>query len=67
MLNEGLEALGTNEYPEYCSMYQGVFEESAVEYVGLPSTLKRIEYNAFMGCKSLKSVTLPYKFKTIGL
>lgn len=43
MLNEGLEALGTNEFPEYCIMYHGVFEESAVEYVGLPSTLRRIE------------------------
>ena len=43
MLNEGLEALGTNEYPDDCIMYHGVFEESAVEYVGLPSTLRRIE------------------------
>ena len=57
VLNEGLEMLGTDEYPEskddnYC----GVFEDSAVEDVKLPSTLKVIEYRAFGKCKSLKNI-----------
>ena len=55
-LNEGLETLGTNEYRENGTMCIGVFQESALESVSLPSTLKRIEYNAFKGCKSLKEV-----------
>ena len=52
VLNKGLEALGTDEYFEGNGMYFGVFEESVVERVDLPSTLKRIEYNAFMGCRT---------------
>ena len=48
-LNEGLEVLGTEEHPDGDSnrMWYGVFEESAVESVELPSTLKKIEYRAF--------------------
>ena len=45
--NEGLEVLGTNEYDDDGSMYLGVFQDSSVEHVELPSTLKRIEYCAF--------------------
>ena len=43
-----------------------MFERSAVEHVELPSTLKRIEYNAFNGCKDLKSISLPDKLEYIG-
>ena len=46
--NEGLEVLGTDEYPEDKSKrWFGVFEKSALEKVEFPSTLRRIEYNAF--------------------
>ena len=32
----------------------------------LPSTLKRIEYNAFKGCKNLKGIALPRGLEYIG-
>ena len=63
---EGLEVLGTDEYLEDGKMYCGVFEESAVERVELPSTLKRIEYSAFEKCKNLKSIDLPDGLEHIG-
>ena len=44
---EGLEVLGTDEYSDDGGMWCGVFEESSVEHVELPTTLKRIEYSAF--------------------
>ena len=65
-LNEGLEILGTNEYPEEGRAWCGVFEGSALERVELPSTLKRIEYSAFDGCKKLKSINLPERLGYIG-
>lgn len=67
VLNEGLQALGTDEYFEGSGMYFGVFQESAVKHVDLPQTLKRIEYNTFKKCKSLKSIKLPDGLETIGL
>lgn len=45
--SEGLEVLGTDEYADDDTLFHGVFEESALENVWLPSTLKRIEYSAF--------------------
>ena len=66
VLNEGLEALGTNEYQDNCDEYGGVFQGSAIENVTLPSTLKRIEYNAFRECVNLTSVTLPEGLEYIG-
>ena len=59
-LNEGLEALGPDE--DGCS----VFYNSALESVVLPSTLKRIEYNAFCNCKNLRSISLPERLEFIG-
>lgn len=56
MLNEGLQVLGTDEHFENSGMYFGVFQESAVKHVDLPSTLRRIEYNAFEKCKNLKNI-----------
>ena len=47
-------------------MYYGVFEESSVERVRLPSTLKKIEYCAFEDCKNLRRVTLPDELEYIG-
>lgn len=64
-LNEGLEVLGTDEYPgdwDWC----GVFQGSAVEYVELPSTLRRIECSTFAECENLKSIELPERLEYIG-
>ena len=47
MLNEGLEVLGTDEYAPDGRPWCGVFQESGVESIEMPSTLRRIEYNAF--------------------
>ena len=58
-MNEGLETLGTNEYRENGTMCIGVFQESALESVSLPSTLKRIEYRAFMRCGALREIDFP--------
>ena len=53
---------------EYCDieMYHGVFQESPLESVELPSTLRRIEYSAFQNCKRLKSIVLPDKLEYVG-
>ena len=67
MLNEGLEALGTDEYKPDGMRYFGAFEESGLEHVRFPSTLKRIEYNTFMNCHSLKSVDFPEALEHIGM
>ena len=66
ILNEGLEVLGTDEYPEDGKRYYGVFQESAVESISLPSTLKRIEYSAFQNCKNLRIIALPKGLEKIG-
>lgn len=66
VLNEGLETLGTDEYSENGEIRHGVFGYSAVESVSFPSTLKRIEYSAFEGCESLRSVFLPEGLTHIG-
>ena len=63
---EGLEVLGTNEYPDNGGMWCGVFEESSVERVELPATLKRIAYSAFENCEKLKHIELPNKLEYIG-
>ena len=63
--NEGLEVLGMGEQPDSMDL-NGVFEESAVENVELPSTLRVIEYDAFMDCKNLKNVQLPEKLEYVG-
>ena len=65
-LNEGLEALGTDEYQEEGKMWCGVFEESALEEVALPSTLRKIEYRAFENCKNLRRVLLPDGLERVG-
>lgn len=64
ILNEGLEVFGIDG-----KVYEdmpGVFENSALERIRLPSTLKRIERRAFMGCESLKGVLLPEGLEYIG-
>lgn len=65
MLNDGLEVLGKDEYldgEELC----GVFENSVIENMKFPSTLKRIEYRTFKNCKGLKGINLPENLEHIG-
>lgn len=64
-VNDGLEALGTDEYPDE-GLLRGVFEGSAIEDVRLHPTLKRIEYRAFWGCERLKRVDLPERLEYLG-
>ena len=64
-LNEGLEVLGTDEHPDGTTHF-GVFEESLMRSVKLPSTLKRIEYSAFKGCRCLSDIRLPEGLESIG-
>ena len=64
--DEGLEILGTGEYSDDYGTWYGVFEESSIERVKLPTTLKRIEHNEFKNCKNLKNITLPNSLEYIG-
>ena len=66
VINEGLEVIGMDEYPKEGYLYYGAFEESTVEEVILPSTLKRIEYSAFRRCTNLKHISLPEGLEKIG-
>lgn len=59
--NEGLEVLGEGDDEDV-----GVFYESAVENVQLPSTLRRIEYTTFTHCENLQSIELPDALEYIG-
>ena len=61
--NEGLEVLGVDDG----RWSSGVFQESAVEDVQLPHTLKRIERHAFDNCWDLRSITLPDNLEYIGM
>ena len=58
--------IGTDEYTKDGKMYYGVFQESAMERIELPTTLKRIEYNVFKYCKNLKNIQLPDSLEYIG-
>ena len=49
VLNEGLETLC-----DYSS--SGVFENSGIEEITLPGTLKKIDYGTFSGCYSLRTI-----------
>ena len=66
MANDGLEALGTDEYKDDGDMGSGVFEDSGLKRIKLSSTIKRIEHSAFKGCKNLKDITLPDGLTYIG-
>lgn len=58
--------MGADEYPVDGSLFYGVFSGSALEYIELPSTLKRIEYGAFENCTNLKNIRLPNGLEYIG-
>ena len=63
---EGLEVLGTDESQRDSIMWFGAFQESALESVRLPSTLKRIECSTFAGCRNLTAVELPDGLEYLG-
>lgn len=44
----------------------GVFSDSALEHVKLPSTLKRICNCAFASCENLRHISLPNSLESIG-
>ena len=58
--------LGTDEYANDGTQFYGVLQESVVERIELPSTLKRIEYGAFKKCEHLKSIVLPDRLEYVG-
>ena len=64
--SEGLEVLGTDEYPLDGGQWCGAFAESTLERIWLPITLKRIEYNTFYWCESLKGIDLPSGLEYLG-
>lgn len=43
-----------------------MFASSGIATLRLPSTLKKLEDYAFIGCKSLKNVQLPHKLEHLG-
>ena len=61
---DGLEVLGTNEH-RGDKTYHGVFQESSLERIDLPRTLRRIEARTFEGCSKLRSITLPDSLERI--
>ena len=58
--------LGTVEHPANGGFSYGVFQESALKSVKLPGTLKKVENNAFTGCRNLKRIILPENVECIG-
>ena len=66
ILNEGLEALGIDEPGPDKDKSSGVFEDSGLERVRLSSTLKRIEFSAFLGCARLRNIDFPEGLEYIG-
>ena len=77
MLNEKLESLGKEEECECVEGYEefgltqpccprGVFENSALTHVQLPSNLRKLEKGTFQNCAKLRSVKLPDGLEIIG-
>ena len=65
ILKEGLEVLGTEKHSDNNNDCCGVFEDSAIAEISLPSTLKRIGYSTFKDCKNLKCVRFPDSLEVI--
>ena len=66
VINEGLEVLGTDTYLNNGELYHGIFDNSGLRSIKLPSTLKRIEYEAFRYCGDLTEIQLPDGLEVIG-
>ena len=67
VLNEGLERLGAKETRDGWEYEGRAFGETAIESVRLPSTLKRIEREAFYQCDNLQTVEIPNGVEYIGI
>ena len=65
-LNEGLEKLCAKGTVGGSGYEGGVFRETAIESIRLPSTLRRVEAMAFAGCQNLKSVKISEGVEYIG-
>ena len=65
VLNEGLETLGDRGLDEHYRGTLGVFEQSAIESVNIPLSLREIGHRTFYGCRSLRSVELPEGLQTL--
>lgn len=63
-LNEGLKVLGTDVGNS--GSERGVFEDSGVRSVELPSTLLEIKDRAFANCPGLTQINLPTRLEIIG-
>ena len=64
-ISEGLREVGdvlTADGKERC----GVFEDSGVELVMIPSTLQALHYRTFRNCRALAEITLPPGLERIG-
>lgn len=55
MLNEGLETL-KEHYDLTHNCYHGIFQDSRVEEVTLPSTMKEIGQMTLADCSSLRTI-----------
>ena len=58
ILNEGLKVLGDDGYP-------GVFQDSGIENIEMPSTLRKLGNNLFWYCRNLKKVSLPSRLECL--
>ena len=56
VLNEGLEVLGWH-LRNYCVSSIGVFTDTSIRRITLPSTLKKLRYCTFSYCQNLCRVT----------
>lgn len=56
VLNEGLEILGDDSENENDEAFQGVFQDSGVEKIVLPNTLRETAYSAFSDIAHLKTI-----------
>ena len=66
VVNEGLEAIGTDEYKDDDDTGSGAFEDSGLRKIRLSSTIKRIGFSAFKDCKSLRTVEFSEGLEVIG-
>ena len=66
-MNEGLEAIGTDEYKNDNDTGSGAFEDSGLRKIRLSSTIKRIGFSAFKDCKSLRTVEFSEGLEVIGI
>lgn len=65
-LNEGLQKLGAKEVIDGEEHEGEVFAGSAIESIGLPFTLRRIEARTFFDCRRLGRIEIPDGVEYIG-